>query len=498
VTQGTLGIGILLLVAACEPRAASAQDEGFTVGSKAFTESVIIAEIAAGLVKGAGVDTRHRKALGGSRVVWNALLAGQIDAYPEYTGTLLTEIFPELSIQNETALRSTLAARGIGMTGPIGFNNTYAVGMQRDRAEALGVRTISDLSKHPDLRFGFSNEFMDREDGWPGLRAHYRLPQTRVTGMEHDLAYRGLSTGAIDATDVYATDAEIERYDLVVLEDDRRYFPDYRAVLLYRMDLTERCPRVVKTLGRLEGAIEGASMRRLNAEVKIGGMSEPRAAQEFLADRFGLDHEIRAPSTWGVLVQTTRDHLILVVISLGAAILVAIPLGIVAARRKRIGQLILGVTGILQTIPSLALLVFMIPILGIGAPPAIVALFLYSLLPIVRNTATGLREIPPPLRESAEALGLTPFTRLRIIELPMALPTILAGIKTSAVINVGTATLGALIGAGGYGQPILTGIRLDDIGLIMLGAVPAALLALAIQALFEVAERYLVPRGLRR
>ena len=154
-------------------------------------------------------------------------------------------------------------------------------------------------------------------------------------------------------------------------------------------------------------------------------------------------------------------------ISLAAAILVAIPLGIVAARRPRLGPIILAAAGVIQTIPSLALLVFMIPWLGIGAKPALVALFLYSLLPIIRNTATGLRDIPASLRESAEALGLPPAARLFRIELPMASRAILAGIKTAAVINVGTATIGALIGAGGFGQPILTGIRRDDVAMIL-------------------------------
>ena len=150
----------------------------------------------------------------------------------------------------------------------------------------------------------------------------------------------------------------------------------------------------------------------------------------------------------------------------------------------------------IQTIPSLALLVFMIPWLGIGPSPALVALFLYSLLPIVRNTATGLRDIPASLRESAEALGLPPRARLLRIELPMASRAILAGIKTAAVINVGTATIGALIGAGGFGQPILTGIRRDDVFMILTeGAIPAAVLALAVQGAFDLAERFLVPRG---
>jgi osmoprotectant transport system permease protein len=191
------------------------------------------------------------------------------------------------------------------------------------------------------------------------------------------------------------------------------------------------------------------------------------------------------------------EHLQLVGLSLLAAIAVAVPLGVLAARSPPVGQIVLGAVGVVQTIPSLALLVFMIPLLGIGALPAMVALFLYSLLPIVRNTHAGLTNIAPALRESAEALGLPPGAILRRIDLPLASPLILAGIKSAAVINVGTATLGALIGAGGFGQPIFTGIRLDDVGLILQGAVPASLLALLVQGLFDIIERRIVPRGLR-
>jgi osmoprotectant transport system permease protein len=189
--------------------------------------------------------------------------------------------------------------------------------------------------------------------------------------------------------------------------------------------------------------------------------------------------------------------LILVGTSLLAAILIAIPLGVFAAKNRRAGQAVLAFVGMIQTLPTLALLVFMIPIFGIGSVPAVVALFLYSLLPIVRNTHAGLSGIPSSLRESARALGLPRGAMLRLIELPLASPLIIAGIKSAAVINVGTATLGALIGAGGLGQPIFTGIRLDNLGLILEGAVPASLLALLVQGAFELLERIIVPKGLR-
>jgi osmoprotectant transport system permease protein len=238
-------------------------------------------------------------------------------------------------------------------------------------------------------------------------------------------------------------------------------------------------------------------MIRMNSLVKIEGESEQRVASNFIKEKFGLKTKFPQTNLAARLWQRTKEHLILVMISLFSAILIAIPLGILSFRIQKIGQVILAIVGIIQTIPSLALIVFMIPLLGIGAEPAIVALFLYSLLPIVRNTHSGLKDISGSIIESAEALGLPSFARLRLIEIPLASRSILSGIKTSAVINIGTATLGALIGAGGYGQPILTGIRLDNTGLILEGAIPAALLALLAQGFFELSERYLVPRGLR-
>lgn len=467
------------------------------IGSKKFTESVILGDMLTHLARDAGADATHQRQLGGTRVLWNALRAGEIDAYPEYTGTLLREILAGLDLHDEGDLAAALARDGLRMSRPLGFNNTYALGMRPELADSLDVRCISDLRRHAGLRFGFTNEFLDREDGWPGLRHHYELPHQDVRGLDHDLAYRGLDSGTLDVIDFYSTDAEIAYYGFRVLEDDRGYFPAYHAVIVHRADLLERAPEVVASLLRLEGNLDAATMTTLNARVKIERFAETQVAADYLAGRFGIESAVETKSIVRRILSRTAQHLALVGISLFAAVLIAIPLGIVAARHARAGQPILGLAGILQTIPALALLVFMIPLFGIGAPPAIVALFLYSLLPIVRNTHAGLTGIPLELRESAAALSLPRGTLLRRIELPLAAPSILAGIKISAVINVGTATLGALIGAGGYGQPILTGIRLDDVGLILEGAVPAALLALGMQGMFELAERLFVPKGLR-
>ena len=490
-----LKLTAVFLVACVATNAASAQE--VRIGSKAFTESVILGEMIAHLARDQGANVRHHKQLGGTRVLWDALLAGEIDIYPEYTGTLTNEIFSNKSLNNEDQLREELHRLGLEMTETIGFNNTYAIGMLDARATTLGVTKISDLRKHPELSFGFGNEFMERGDGWPSLRAHYQLPHTDVVGLDHDLAYRGLKAGDIDAMDVYTTDAAIAFYGLRVLEDDLRHFPVYNAVLVYRDEWGKKAPTIVRAIDRLEGSITEKEMVRVNSRVKLEGVDESDAAAEFISEHFDIVSETQKINWLESLLKNTYEHLKLVGISLSAALVVALPLGIISARRRHIGQIILSIVGIIQTIPSLALFVFMIPLVGIGGPPAILALFLYSLLPIVRNTHAGLTGIPADIIEAGRAIGLPSRARLRLIEIPLASATILAGIKTSAVINVGTATLGALIGAGGYGQPILTGIRLDNIGLILSGAVPAAVLALLVQGAFEVAEKSIVPKGLR-
>ncbi len=488
---------LFFLLTLALPCGIASAEEPIRVGSKAFTESVILGEVARHLAALDGFAVTHSRALGGSRLVWNALLAGEVDLYPDYSGTLIQETLQGEKIESLADLKAALKQHGVEMTGPLGFNNTYALGMMEEKAQTLGIKTITELAAHPALRFGFSNEFMNRADGWPGLRRTYRLPQQNVRGIDHDLAYQGIEAGRLDVIDIYRTDAEIAYYGLRILTDDRDHFPAYEAVYLYRTDLAERAPALVSRLNALAGALTEARMSRMNAAVKINGQPEAEVAADFVAETTGGVVAVQTRGFWQRLYDRTLEHLALVGISLFAAILVAIPLGILAVRKKHLGRLILSITGILQTVPSLALLVFMIPLLGIGGPPAIAALFLYSLLPIVRNTHAGLSDISPAIQESAIALGLPSVARLRLIELPIALPLILAGIKTAAVINVGTATLGALIGAGGYGQPILTGIRLDDMTLILEGAVPAALLALLVTAVFDAAERLFVSRGLR-
>ena len=464
------------------------------VGSKRFTESYVLGEIARLALKNDGFQAEHRQGMGGTTIVWEALKSGAVTLYPDYTGTINEVILKNGGASNEE-MRVALAEHGIGMSDELGFNNTYAIVMPRILVEKLGLRKISDLVKQPTMRVGIDPEFIERQDGWRAMCAHYGLEMQNVRAIEHGLSYAAIASGEIDLMNAYSTDAKLAEYNLVVLEDDLNFFPRYNAVFLYNLNIDSRA---LKTIEKLAGTIDEEEMIGLNSAAERTN-DYTVAAGKYFENISGNKSGIQVESFWSKLKRWTLQHLLLVGVSLVIAILVGIPMGIRASRPGVISQLILGGTGMIQTIPSLALLALLVPVpfLGISANTAILALFLYSLLPIVRNTATGLQNIPTPLKESAIALGLKPRAQLTKIFLPIASRTILAGIKTSAVINVGTATLAALIGAGGLGEPIISGLNLNDSDIILQGAVPAAVLALVVQFLFELLDRIIIPKGLR-
>ncbi|MFQ5600880.1 MAG: ABC transporter permease, partial [Candidatus Krumholzibacteriia bacterium] len=198
------------------------------------------------------------------------------------------------------------------------------------------------------------------------------------------------------------------------------------------------------------------------------------------------------------LLSRTLEHLYLSGASLILGILVAVPLGLVLERRRRTAESFIRLVGTSQTIPSLALLAFMVPFFGVGELPAIVALWLYAIFPILRNTYTGLRDAGPDAVQAAVALGMTPAQVLRQVRLPLAAPIIMAGVRTAAVITVGTATLAAFIGAGGLGEPIVSGVQSVDRTVILSGALPAAALAILVDGVLGLMERRLRPRGLEK
>ena len=493
---------LLCFFCVCAPSAsARSHRKRIIVASKTFTEAVILGDVLTELVRANGAQANHSQSLGDSPILWKALLAGEIDAYGDYTGTIVKDTLGVTDDPGNFDLAAALAPYGVGVSKSLGFSNTYIIGMLAARASDLGIRRISDLADHKNLKFGFGNDFVDRMDGWPLIRDRYHLPQEKISVMEHQITYRALATGAIDATNLYSTDAEIQAYDILRLEDDLRVFPTYDAVYLYRLDSAKKFPALPKALSQLEGKVTEAKMVAMNAAVKLQKKSEGDVAQDFLAS-LGLvapavEQHSRLQEALDTVGEDTRRHLLLVFFPLVLNILVAIPLGVVAARYRRVGNLLLGVVGVAQTIPSLALLVCLIPLLGVGYPPALAALFIYGTLPIMKNTFEGLTGIAPSLRESAEALGLSPWRRLWVVELPLASPMIIAGVKIAAILNVGTATIGAIIGAGGYGEPILEGVRHDDMAIILTGAIPAAAMAIGIQYVFGWFEKWFIPRGLR-
>ncbi len=478
------------------------------VGSKRFTESYILGEIVRQTLAAQGIAAEHRQGLGNTGILEQALASGAVDVYPEYTGTIVRELLkrsngnPNPSL---TELNQWLAPRGLKAAVPLGFNNTYALAMLESRAAGLGITRISDL-RAPNaqaLRLGLSHEFMERGDGWPALMAAYQLALPAAPGLDHGLAYDAVRAGKIDLIDIYSTDAKVGRYQLRVLIDDLGFFPKYDAVLLMRAAVD------VRPLARLEGRIDAASMIAMNAQAELDGRSFAEVAKGFLdggaagatsaassaaaakpgSSRQTFMQRLFAPD----LARLTVQHLLLVFGSLAAAIAIGVPLGIAAWRWQRSAGWVLGVVAVLQTVPSLALLAFLIALLGsIGLLPALMALFLYALLPIVRNTHAGLVGVPNGLAQAALSLGLTPRQCLREVQLPLALPTLLAGVKTAAVINVGTATVAAFIGAGGYGERIVAGLAVNDTAAMLAGAVPSAVLALLVQAGFDAAERWLV------
>src|SRR5256885_3862702 len=231
-----------------------AQADTLRIGSKRFTEAYILGEglRPAGEGKGPG---EHRPGLGNTGIVFAALKASSIEVYPECTGTIAREILKVDGNPGIGDLNAALAPQGLGVAVRLGFNNSYALAMREDRAQALAIRTLSDFAKHPGLKLGLSQEFIGRADGWPGLKAAYKMPYATPSGLDHGLAYEAIAAGRIDVMDIYSTDAKIERYALRVLEDDRKYFPSYEAVLLYRLGVPERLSEAWPAAGELRGAV---------------------------------------------------------------------------------------------------------------------------------------------------------------------------------------------------------------------------------------------------
>lgn len=484
------------------------------VASKPFGESYLLAEMFAQLLESRGFKVVRRPGLGATEIAFQALRTNEIDLYPEYTGTGLLAILGEQPSHDPAEVYREVTRKfrerfGMRWLPPLGFQNTYAIAVRQETAARYHLVTLSDLARvAKSLRAGLTPDFIGRADGLPGLQKSYGLSFGQVRALLPAIKYQALAAGEVDVIDGYSTDGFIARYDLVILQDDHRFFPPYEAAALASSALVRDAPAALGVLSELSGLLTESVMRRLNRRVEVDRVPVPRVASAALlmlgltaarsTDRgSGRSHEVGvAGYLWEerrTILSLTLRHLLLVGLSLVAAVTVSLPLGLALERRRGAAEPIIRGVGLLQTLPSIALLAFMIPLLGIGVVPALVALFLYSLYPILRNTYTGVRDAAPSAVAAGWALGMTPRQILRSVRLPLAAPVVMAGIRTAAVINVGTATLAAFIGAGGLGDLISAGLALSDTRMILSGALPAALLALLVDGVLGWCERLVTP-----
>jgi osmoprotectant transport system permease protein len=506
-------LALVLVVVASAVQSPAPAPPPVVVGSKPFGESYVLAEMFAQLLEARGVRVERRLGLGATEIAFGAIRSGAADVYPEYTGTGLLAILGERPVADPAQVFGRVSTEfrrrwGVRWLPPLGFENTYAIAVRRGTADSLGLGTLSDLARAgARLRAGLTPDFIGRADGLPGLRRAYGLRFAEVRALLPAVKYQALAAGEVDVIDGYSTDGFIARYDLVVLRDDRRFFPPYEAAALVSRRLAERRPDAIAALTELSGRLDVETMRRLNRRLEVDGEPIPAVARAALIELRLLDRvaeqgesRSRREGVWRymweqrrTLASLTARHLLLVLISLLAAVLVAVPLGLALERLRGGAEAVIRGAGVLQTLPGIALLAFMIPLLGIGVVPALVALFLYSIYPILRNTYSGVRDAAPEAVAAGHALGMTPRQILRWVRLPLAAPVIMAGIRTAAVIDVGTATLAAFIGAGGLGDPIAAGLALSDSRMILSGALPAALLALLVDGALGWCERWVRP-----
>jgi osmoprotectant transport system substrate-binding protein/osmoprotectant transport system permease protein len=514
-------MALLLLASAARARTSHAQ-RPVVVASKPFGESYLLCEMFAQLLESRGIAVVRRPGLGATEVAFAALRTGAIDVYPEYTGTGLIAVLHDTITDSlaseprrvyERVSRVFADRYDVRWLPPLGFQNTYAIAVRHNTAQQYHLRTLSDLAREGShLIAGLTADFIGRSDGLVGLERVYGLHPREIRPLAPAVKYQALAAGAVDVIDGYSTDGLLSRYDLVTLVDDRHFFPPYEAAPLMNGTFARERPDVVATLTLLTNRLDEARMRALNRRVEVDREDLRPVAAAALRD-LGLVDARRAsaarvtPRSDGFLAYLWRQrsslasltlrHLLLSALALVAAVVVAVPLGLALERSRRLSSSVLGALGVLETVPSLAILAFMIPLLGVGVVPALVALWLYALYPVARATFTGVRDADPEAVEAAEALGTTSWQRLVLVMLPLAAPVIMAGIRTAAVITVGAATLAAFIGAGGLGEPIVTGLALADTRMILSGALPAALLALLVDGVLGLVEWAVAPAHLR-
>ncbi|MCO4754318.1 MAG: ABC transporter permease subunit [Bacteriovoracaceae bacterium] len=505
----------LLLLTLLQPSIAQNKPP-IVIGSKIFSESIILAEIAAQLFEDKGVKVVRKTNLGGTKVVFDALNAGDIDLYPDYTGTGYVMILKQSGETDPQVVYEIVSKEfskkfSIAWSAPLGFNNTYSLAVRKDDEQFKNINNISDLSNTVERNLIASpHEFMERQDGFNPFKSFYNLnfKSNNVKSLSSGLMYSAIRDKQVDLIISYSTDGRLGAYGLKLLKDDKKFFPPYYAAFLTREEVLQDRPEVAEVFEELEQLISEQDMIKMNDLVDREKREPSEVAKNFLIEKGLLQgtktHTKISKNFLSYVVmkknylwKIVKEHLLLSFGALFLALAISLPTGILLSRKPKLSSTVFPFINTVQTIPSLALLGFLIPFLGIGYAPAVIALFLYSLLPLVRNTYTGIESVDQDYIEASRGIGLTDWQILLKVEIPLALPVILAGIRTASVIVIGTATLAALVGAGGLGDPIFRGVATVNSNLILLGAVPSALLAIIVDKALGYAETKLVSQGLR-
>lgn len=478
------------------------------VASRDFPESILLAEILSSAIeKYSDYEVDRKFNLGGVKICFSAIENNELDIYQDYSGSLINNILGRKS--KDEYILDFLKTKiyldyGLKLSDELGFNNNFVLVANKSWAEKHKLKNISDLAlklkNDPEFnpRVAFRADFIHRSDGYKSIKETYGIDFENLNVMEYNIAYANLKSNRLDLIDSFSTDPRLMDKDLVLISDDRSAFLKYDALYVYRSEILETYPELIKIFSKLESSLSDKTILDLNLQI-ASGKSYQEVANSFL-DKIDLNSKPLKLSSRPIpksllkeniemFTKAFYEHLLLSYGSFFLAAVFGIIIGVLISYDLKISKFVLALISSLQTIPSLALLALLIPVFGLGYKSALGALLVYALLPIIQNTFSGINSISSEYILLARSLALTEFQILKDIKLPMARNFILAGLKTSVVICIGTATLATFVGAGGLGDIIKAGIDLNSNYLIILGSAPAALLALFSSFVFSKLER---------
>ncbi|RLA63412.1 MAG: hypothetical protein DRQ88_04645 [Epsilonproteobacteria bacterium] len=454
-----------------------------TVGSKLETENKILAEIIAQALETTGeVQIERKFSLGSSGVIYNTLKKGDIDIYPEYSKRIGEVVISSQWQRHLYQINKALAGEGILMAGLLGFNNSYSLVVKKDNVKFKNIENISDLKGFTSYQRAFSYDFLRAQDGFSSVFKAYGIDtgiKHRSFKMKKDRLIGALNSGEVDLIQVGSTSPDIVRHNLKVIKDDKKHMSRNFGIILVKGSFAKRFPASWKLLNDvILKKITNDDMAKMNAQVELEGKTYSTVAMSFLK-KAGLDTRF---SLWKQISPKFFTHLQLVIIPLLFSTLFGLFLVVMATKNKVFEKLVSSINRFYKPIPFLIILCVLIPFLGTGKVPVYMALFIFGIFPIVKWSKSTNEE----------------DANLSWWGTPMASHNIWAGIKNTAFINVGIATLAAYIGAGGLGDLIISGLSGKDKNLILMGVIPAIILAAFIHLIVELSDKYTTPKSLRR